>query len=53
MSPVERVTPEEWEELTGSRGSVYFGTPPVEKPKPSPESETPKKDETDELLSKR
>jgi hypothetical protein len=38
--PVEKVTAEEWERLTGSRGSVYIGPAPVRRPKPSQESET-------------
>jgi hypothetical protein len=38
---IEKVTPEEFERLTGSRGSVYIGPAPVRRPKPSKESETP------------
>ena len=33
--PTKFVTAEEMERLIGSRGSVYFGTPPVSRSKPS------------------
>jgi hypothetical protein len=32
--PTKLLTPEEWFELTGERGSVYFGTPPAKKSDP-------------------
>jgi hypothetical protein len=31
--PIEWVTADEWERLTGSRGSVYIGPAPVRRPK--------------------
>ena len=34
--PVKFVAPEEWERLTGSRGSVYIG--PARRPKPAKKS---------------
>jgi hypothetical protein len=37
---IEDVTPEEWERLTGSRGSVYFGAP-VRRPKTNDLPKTP------------
>ena len=38
--PIKRGTPEGFERLTGSRGSVYIGPAPVRR-KPSQEKETP------------
>jgi hypothetical protein len=36
---IRRATPEEFERLTGPRGSVYFGTTPRQRSKPPRESE--------------